>query len=48
MNPAAILTGAFAPSCVANPSAFTDGLTVGALAVLALLAVGTWRTRHRR
>lgn len=48
MRAAAILTGTLAPSCVANPSAFTDGLTIGALAVLALLALAAWRTRHRR
>lgn len=36
-----------APSCVADPNAFLDGLALGALAMLALAAVVAWGGRHR-
>lgn len=36
-----------APSCVADPNAFLDGLALGALAVLALMALAAWSTRRR-
>lgn len=36
-----------APSCVADPTAFTDGLLAGAGLVAALLALAAWRTRRR-
>ena len=36
-----------APSCVADPNAFLDGLALGALAVLALATVVAWGGLHR-
>lgn len=47
MKAAPILAAILTPSCVADPSAFTDGLLAGALAVAATVALIAWRTRHR-
>lgn len=47
MRPAAIAAAILTPSCVADPSAFTDGLLAGAGLVAALVALAAWRTRRR-
>ena len=44
---AATLAAVLAPSCVADPNAFLDGLAAGALAVAALAALVAWSTRRR-
>ncbi len=47
MTAATLAAVTLAPSCIANPHAFTDGLTLGALTTLAALALAAWRTRRR-